>query len=223
MMGLIKIATNKMTKLLMNGNLLDSSINKIKQSGILRSEKQLTNGLNKGTSILAKKMKFKTYDIKNLGNAPKWVKENKRLGPHNYTETIIKDSGIPDKKHHAYIMYNKKGNLNDAIAGRHELFEHQEGKRIKLNRIESNNFISENAKGNKNGHIIDENERKTIGRHNTLGVLGKESTEMSRLFNKPESRMKNRIEEGKYLEAITGRKYGLSYSKKHLKMLDKYK
>ena len=183
--------------------MLNNKINqkaKLIQPNMLRSDEQIASGLQLGNNEIAKKMKLDMYDLNDYSKADTTIKDlldkHLRKSTNTKAERWRDSFSMPTRTIHgtpqkAFAAYDKTGkSLDAALSGRHELFEEQEGRRIsKKVKIDGSPFfpkMTETHTGNNNGRIAfwKDSTLYSSGNHNTLGVLGKESTEMSRLFNK---------------------------------------
>ena len=179
-----------------------------------------------------------------INDAVKEIPKDKKLwlGSHNVGRTTITGFGGKVEEIEPYIAYDKKGkSLSAALAGRHELFEAQAGQRHdKRLHVKGGRFFSQpdykitHNDGNLNGRILTRHGMQ-LGQHNDLGVLGRESTEMSRLFKKDKTDIykmrfgdsswdtRGKWNEARLLKGITGKDYGTKYGKKQMKILSKIK
>lgn len=223
-MSIVKLATNAFTRNFLDNKLSKNALNKIRKSGILRSENQIIDGINRGSQKLIGNNKIIKDNLTTeqklmaLTNGGYYQKNNEIVTLSNSKLKYLSP---------LHKFFNRSENkINDALAIRHEAYEYNESKKGLIANIYKKRNTKWYDKYNPdNIKIIDNNESlQRVGLHNNLSVLGKESNDVKRFSIYKDidnlKDLRNNTGENILLKRITGKNYGDSFlSKKDLKKL----
>ena len=198
-MSIIKLA-DAITRAFQNGALSNSSIKRLKQSGILRSPERMVAGMQAGTQNIANKLKVRILE-------PQTYKDQKLVKTYGNYITYRHPNGQEDIYHNynnafkytnPISLIGRKGATNHALALRHEIDE-----------------MRESGKGNLASMLLKSG--KPIGQHNNLSVIGEESNNvhiLKNLYGAKESlsKLRHKTQEDTLFKRVTGKDYG----KEHL-------